>query len=117
MKYFSLAIIWSVFIAVVSFIPNSSLPDIKLNLLQPDKLAHAAVYFFLTATLLWGFWKEKRLETKTIWLSFGISCVYGILIEGAQYAFFPGRFFEFYDIIANVIGALIGLIVAFFLIK
>jgi len=97
--------------------PNSSLPQIKLNLLQPDKLAHAAVYCLLTASLLWGFWRKERLQTQTIWLSFGISCAYGILIEWAQYSFFSHRYFEFYDIIANIIGSLLGLIVAFFLIK
>jgi VanZ family protein len=117
LKYFSIAFIWSVFIAVVSFVPNSSLPEVKLNFFEPDKLAHAAVYCLLNASLLWGFWQNERLKSRTIWLSFGLSCAYGILIECAQYAFFPGRYFEFYDIIANMIGSLPGLIVAFFLIK
>ena len=36
--------------------------------------------------------------------------IYGILMEGMQYAFFPGRYFEVLDIIANIIGAIIGLI-------
>lgn len=117
MKYFIIAIIWSVIIAVLSFAPNSSLPEIKLNFFEPDKLAHAGVYFLLNAFLLWGFWQNGRLEAKTIWWCFGLSCAYGILMECAQYAFFPHRYFELYDIIANIIGSLLGLIVAFFLIK
>lgn len=102
---------------MVSFAPNSSLPEINLNFFEPDKLAHAAVYCLLNASLLWGFWQNKRLNRKTIWLSFGLSCAYGILMECAQYLFFPHRHFELYDIIANIIGSLLGLIVAFFLIK
>lgn len=117
LKYFSIAVIWSIFIAVVSFVPNSSLPEINLNFFEPDKLAHAGVYFLLNGSLIWGFWQNKRLKAKTIWLSFGLSCFYGILMECAQYAFFPYRYFEVYDIIANIIGSLLGLIVAFFLIK
>lgn len=97
--------------------PSTSLPEIKLNLFQPDKLAHAAVYCLLTASLIWAFERNKRLQVKTMWFSFAISCFYGILIECAQYSFFPDRYFEVYDIIANIIGSLLGLIVAFFLIK
>ena len=42
-------------------------------------------------------------------IALGISIIYGIGMEVVQYTFFPGRFFEIPDIIANIIGSILGL--------
>lgn len=39
-----------------------------------------------------------------------ISTTYGIGMEVVQYTFFPGRYFEFWDIVANISGAFAGVI-------
>ena len=38
-----------------------------------------------------------------------ISILYGISIEVIQFTFFPGRYFENLDILANIIGSFTGL--------
>ncbi|PCI76905.1 MAG: hypothetical protein COB20_09485 [SAR86 cluster bacterium] len=73
-----------------------------------DKLSHTFAYFALTITLLLAFYKNEMLRT-TNWLFLIIACsAYGVLLEFVQYGFFPNRYFEWLDALANVSGALIG---------
>ena len=61
--------------------------------------------------LLGGFTHNRALalEQKGIIIALGVSIIYGIGMEVIQYTFFPGRFFEIPDIIANIIGSFLGL--------
>lgn len=48
----------------------------------------------------------------------GLCSVYGLFMEILQFTFFPGRYFEVLDIIANIIGSFAGLFVfKFFITK
>ena len=39
--------------------------------------------------------------------------IYGVMMEiDAIYSFFPGRYFEVLDIIANIIGSFVGLLLS-----
>ncbi len=72
--------------------------------------------------ILWGGHKAKNASTLNqglIIIALVISGGYGILMELIQYGFFPNRYFEVQDIIANIIGSLIGLYLyrRYFLIK
>lgn len=98
-------------ICVLSLIPSKSLPEIHFDLLAPDKLAHAAVYALLSFLTLLGF--EQRTWRSIFW-SFVLPTILGILLEICQYLFFPDRYFEFFDIIANILGAIIGIIALIF---
>jgi len=86
------------------------LPESWMDFIAMDKLGHAVVYGALTYLLLRGFKKEDRtgFAGNTAVSALIISIVYGISMELMQYLFFPGRFFEVYDIIANIIGSIIG---------
>ena len=74
-----------------------------------DKLGHFTVYGILSASILWGIHKNGgELSGKNVALAILFSSVFGICMELMQYFFFPGRYFEYLDIIANIIGAICG---------
>ena len=99
------AIIWTAIVFGLSIMPAIQLPE---TFLSPDKLAHLAVYAIMAFLWLWGFAKANALTVaNTKWIILGCA-LFGCLMEIIQYAFFPGRFFEIGDNIANVIGCLLG---------
>ncbi|MCB0652153.1 MAG: VanZ family protein [Saprospiraceae bacterium] len=111
MKYFIPAITWAAVIFILSAMPGKNLPHIDLgDLLEADKIAHIGVYLILTLLLFRGLVKQKSLTTKNIIYAIIITAGYGILLEFGQYYFFPGRYFEFFDIVANIIGSITSLI-------
>ncbi len=107
MKSYLPAIGWSVVILVLSTRATVNLPESWSDLFAPDKVGHAFVYGVQTWLLLRAF-RQKALEKAVFWALL-ISISYGILMEVIQYTFFPNRFFEVFDIIANISGSLIGL--------
>ena len=114
LKYFLPAILWSVVIFVLSTRSGIDLPESWMDFISWDKIGHAGVYCILTILLLIGFYqkgKKQNLSTTLSTLMVIISSIYGISMEIVQYSFFPGRFFAVMDIIANIIGSLIGLII------
>lgn len=100
---------WAIFIAALSLTPSINLPESFWDLLQPDKFAHAFVYGVLAFLGLRGFWKANNQITQkhNVFTILG-SSIYGIMLEIMQYSFFPNRYFEVMDIIANIIGVFIG---------
>ena len=75
-----------------------------------DKLQHVAAY--CTLGVLWSYALQRPRRGQQTWslwqwlwaLLFGL----GAVLELMQYAFFPGRYFEFADMLANGVGAGIG---------
>ena len=73
-----------------------------------DKLQHAFAYLVLVVSLGIGFHKTGLLTTK-VWVLIITACIaYGTLLEWIQYTFFPNRYFEWMDALANTIGVLLG---------
>ncbi len=111
-KRFLPAFIWSLIVLGLSAMPGSFLPSFRWSdLLSLDKLAHAFVYGWLTLLLLGGFRAGRGEEKATpaeIAAAIGWSCVWGAAMETMQGAFFPGRYFEILDMIANATGAVAG---------
>lgn len=87
------------------------------NLLEADKLAHAGAYCVLTTLLIFGFARSGHTFWWAILYSILLAGGYGVLLEVIQYSFFPRRYFEVWDIVANIIGCLISILVSFFVIK
>lgn len=105
------AVLWAILIFVLSIVSGNRLPKIQLDWIQPDKLAHAGVYFVFAGLLFYGlkpFFSERR---KVFFGAILISSGFGIAMELVQFLFFPGRFFEILDIIANISGSIGSLIV------
>ena len=110
------ALLWAALIFTLSTGHAVEVPRFS-NLLEPDKLAHAAAYFVLAGLLLWGFHRTTGLSPKAMTVAIMASVLYGIGMECIQYAYFPNRYFEVLDIIANIIGSILGVLGINFLIK
>ncbi|MEM9917236.1 MAG: VanZ family protein [Bacteroidota bacterium] len=121
-KYYLPLFGWSLLILFLSTGPGVDLPEKLVDLLAPDKWAHAFVYAVMTVLMLWAFQKTDLL-TKSRYLWWTIAIIfcssYGILMEWIQQTFFPNRYFEVLDILANIIGSFTGayLYKRFFIIK
>lgn len=111
------AILWAVFIFGLSAMPAVNLPEEWFDLFSIDKLAHAFVYGVLTLLLLRAYFLQSKWTTRTTIQSVLIASVFGILMEIMQYTFFPNRYFEFLDIIANIGGSIVSLFFTRYLLK
>lgn len=109
------AILFALIILGLSGVSGNQLPQLQINIWQPDKIAHALVYFVFSVLLMYGFHRQNGyLSKKYVLLAVGISIGYGILMEFAQYFIFTGRYFELYDILANTIGTLSSILLTKF---
>ncbi|MFN0215402.1 MAG: VanZ family protein [Saprospiraceae bacterium] len=110
MKSFLPTLIWLVFITALSISPSVKLP--KYELFSADKLAHAGAYAVLVGCLAWGVWgtKKRAITNMDLFLLFCVSTLYGALMEGIQGWFFPNRFFEIDDMLANASGSFLAAI-------
>ena len=74
-----------------------------------DKIVHALMFGFLVAMMLLD-WQRKHGWTEVAWSKsiscFIISALTGILIELLQASMALGRAFEYNDILADTVGAL-----------
>jgi VanZ family protein len=112
------AILWSFLILYFSTKGKVNLPESWWDFFSMDKIGHFGIYGILTFLLLRAFtFSTSEQKKKGVQIALGISIFYGIGMEVIQYAFFPGRYFEFLDIIANIIGSFTGLLFFNFLIK
>jgi len=114
-KHFLPAILWAIVIFILSTVGGLNAPDLLPDLLSPDKLAHTAAYFIQAVLLGWGSYKRGYSLQKALLISVLTSSVFGILLEIVQYLFFPNRYFEWWDMVANVTGAVFSSLFTFFL--
>ena len=92
--------------------PGISLPESFWDFISMDKIAHIGVYAIQTFLLLIGLSKQIPNDTQRVAIiALIISILYGIMMEAMQYTFFPYRYFEYLDIIANIIGSFTGLLI------
>jgi len=110
-KVFIPAVLWAILIVGLSSMPGVSLPD--MNLFEPDKFAHAAVYAVFTGFILRGYYLQNG-KTAVKWVpqvltAFFIAAGWGFLMELMQDRFFPGRMFEIADEIANIFGTILSI--------
>lgn len=112
-----IALFWTLFLATSCLLPASTFKPISFNLFQLDRAIHLVLYF--TLSVLWVNYcvHRQRFSTKTAIAILSSSVTYGILIEILQSVSHLGRSYEFDDIIANCIGAIVGVILAKPLIK
>ena len=106
---FKWVIAWTLILLILSSTPGIQLPNV--GFFEPDKLAHFVVYGIYVLLFFIVFTKANRDNWTTrigaaIWCSF-----YGFLMEIMQYLFFPGRYFEIPDNVANISGVLCCLII------
>jgi VanZ family protein len=105
--YLILAILWTGIILYLSLISAQEAKKFNVwDIVGVDKLGH--LIFYAVMTLLWSMALARKNPGKKIILFFSIS--FGVLMEICQLYLFNGRSFEIYDVFANIIGSIIGLI-------
>ena len=106
-RNFILALIWTLFIAVSSLISSDKISDVQITI--NDKIIHFLFYFLFV--LLWSFALNNSISKLKIDLAILFSAVfYGIIMEVLQSIFTSTRQADLYDVIANSIGAVTGLV-------
>lgn len=97
--YFSLLIIF-----ILSIVSADEIPRFKDLSLLSDKLVHFLIYFYLAyLALLSRFTLHNYLVVLIIF-------IFGLFIEFIHF-FHPYRFFEYLDLLANLIGVTIALLI------
>jgi VanZ family protein len=117
LKQFIPALLWGITILLLSTVGGVNPPDIMPNLLEPDKIAHAGAYGVFSTLLIFGFARSGHSFWKAVTVGVLCAASYGALMEVVQYSFFPNRYFEVWDIVANIIGCLMSILVSYFVIK
>ena len=103
-KYFATAhILWAVVVFGLHAMSSKSFPKITFwENLGPDKFVHAFLFFVSTALAVLSGWKKRTAAL--VWLGAGV------LLEYYQFYFTTDRFFDWFDMLADAIGVLLGLL-------
>jgi len=119
-KNFWPAIIWGIFIFIMSSFPGDEIPkSFIINIPFADKIIHFFLYFLLVILILFGFLRKSK-TILTVWkflFVFFISLLYGILLEILQDLIFVMRSVDLLDIAANAAGSFIGLLTFYYIMK
>jgi len=107
--YFLPSFLWAGLIFALSTNNPAHLP--KFSLLSWDKLGHLTFYAVLCFLLCWAVDKTNWGKNKHfIWIVMGcIASAYGAALEFVQ-ASLPYRSFDYADMLANCIGAILAII-------
>jgi len=109
---FILALFWTIAITIASLVSLSNMP--RVNVLGKDKTVHFLFYFVLTLT--WNFALQKKYKNWALkYIIVFVVIGYGIVIEVLQEVLTKTRQADLCDVIANSAGALVALIVIFWL--
>lgn len=107
---------WGAFILLVSGLPGEVV-DLEISFwdwLKADKLVHLALFGVFTVLLLRAFvgqyrYKEHRFRYTVLALFIGT--IFGFLTEALQKYLFIGRSGNIYDLMADVLGCLMGVFI------
>ena len=110
--FFWAAACWTAIIAVLCLISFNELPSVGIEIEDADKYVHAAFHFLFT--ILWYLYFRKQYHgmtnVKVLFTTLAFSIVYGILIEIAQELFTITRHADMKDVLANLSGAVLGIL-------
>ena len=105
----TIAAIYLAIIAVLSLMPGRDLPHFTV-FPEIDKVVHFSMYFGLSFLACWSF-EIRRDRMIPIYLLLTGVFMYGVLMEILQRTMHNGRNFEFMDMVANLTGAIVGIII------
>lgn len=107
------AILWTSGVAYAILTPGSNIPSLP-KFPGFDKLVHFTLFFGLV--FLWNrVWNRGEINLKKIslnYLVFGI--IFAIFTEYLQMSV-PGRSFDYFDIVANISGGTLGMLLYVYL--
>lgn len=101
--------LWGILLAVLSLMPGGQGEFLLFGIPHIDKIGHFGMYA-VWAFLVFLAWKSNsnRSSTRVMWYTFLLGTLTGVFLEYGQYIMTLGRSFEFLDMVANGIGALLG---------
>jgi VanZ family protein len=102
-----------VLIVLLSLLPSSDLPDIPY-FSGEDKLIHVCMYLGLGFVASWSLDREGKRMPPLYLLLLGVF-MWGVLMEILQRLMANGRSMEILDMLANLAGAITGLMLYKFL--
>lgn len=112
--FLSLALFWTGVIAFFCLIQASDIP--KINIENLDKVIH--LFFHFVFTSLWYLFFKKHIKSsnnlKALMLAIALSIFFGIVIEILQEFCTTTRTADVYDVLANLTGAILAIIVVSF---
>jgi VanZ family protein len=103
-------VVYTVFITIALLVPDRGAPPI--DILYLDKYIHVVIHWILTFIWLSYFFlgDQSHFSSKMVILALITCFFYGIVVEAFQHWFTETRTFDLFDIIANAVGELIGLL-------
>ncbi len=105
-----------ILIFILTSIPSRSLPALGTS----DKVKHFGAYLVLSALFYFYLHFNKKLASggrQQIWLTIILTTMYSIFDELHQ-ILIPGRYFDYFDLLANFLGIAIGIfLVKYIIIK
>jgi VanZ family protein len=117
-------IFWLLWLCLITYLSNAKgdgIPEFPLLAFKgADKLVHSIFYLNLMVAMSWGFSKQKKYEalaSNKFFYSFLFCITWGALMELCQLFIFTYRSAEWADVLANSVGASIGLIISAYLWK
>jgi hypothetical protein len=109
LRYKPVAIAWFIIMCVLFFLPGSDLPDAGwLDAIHFDKWVHIGLF----AVLIF-LWKSSfNLDLNHYnWVLLLSAFLYGLSVEFIQKYWVPNRSFDLFDLLADMAGAVLGLMV------
>lgn len=99
---------YALFLLAVSLLPNGNIPSIPdwFSLFSPDKVAHFGAYG-LFALLLSVTFSKSRIKGAVL-CAVSAAALYGVVMEILQGISGTGRQFDPVDMVANLLGAILG---------
>ncbi|MBT5871436.1 MAG: VanZ family protein [Bacteroidetes bacterium] len=105
-----IAITYTLLITAALLTPITGAPKIEIPF--ADKMVHliinAGLFMVWASYVFSGKTNTKTTKTYTLPLLFVCTLLYGILIEVVQGSFIPTRGADFFDVIANLCGLILG---------
>jgi VanZ family protein len=103
-----LALLFTVITIAGSLMPSDNLSSTRfITIPHFDKVVHLTMYFLMG--LSWSGVFHNR-EKSVFWV-LGLLFILGLSLEILQFYFLTGRFFEIPDLIANITGSILGIII------
>ena len=108
-RYKSVAITWLAIMSILFFLPGSAFPSENwLDWIYFDKWVHIGLFAVLI--FLWRSSFDWEVNNYNLLLLFS-ALLYGLIVEFIQRYWIPNRSFDLYDVLSDMTGSLLGLLV------
>ena len=108
LRYNTFTVVWALIILGLTLLTGETHSNMSISML--DKIVHSFMFGTLSFLMIVGFKKQSEytyLHFHAVAVAIAITVLYGTLIECLQLAV-PGRCFEWLDVLANSVGAILG---------